>query len=192
MVDGHQKSTAGPPRLRCPACSSSVEMPAEKCPRCNVNLRTAYLKPPRKGFSRMAPAARAGLMMMAIVALAGVATVWEPSAEPEPPPLAEAEDVLPPLRVIKGAPPNFWRLAAEHPVLLRPYILVYEARAAVMETNERFERRQRLLEELEGVMVGLEVQSEDDMYSIFVKMPPGLRGQMLQELDNIYGNPVQP
>ena len=194
MVDDHSKSQSGPPRLRCPACSSSVELPAEQCPHCGVNLRTAYMKPPRRGLSRLAPAVRAGIMMLAVVALAGVATVWEPSAEPEapPPPPVKAEAGPPPLRVIKGAPPNFWRLAAEYPVMLRPYIIVYEARASIMQANERFERRQRLLEELEGVMSGVEVHNDDDLYSIFVKVPPSLRGQMLQELDQIYGRPDQP
>ena len=192
MVDERRKSASVLPRLRCPACSSVVEMPAQQCPRCGVNLRTAYIKPGRKRFSRLAPAARAGIMMLGIVALAGVATVWEPSPEPER--TAKAEPVQiesgpPPLRVIEGAPPNFWRLAAEHPVMLRPYIIVYEARAAIMQANERFEKRQRLLEELEGVMTGLEVQDEDNMYDIFVKMPPGFRGQMLEELDKIYGDP---
>jgi len=176
-----------PPTLRCPACASSVEMPADKCPFCGVNLRTAYIKGDRIKRSRLVPAVQGGFMMLAVVALAGIATVWEPSEEPDPPVKAEVEPP-PPLRVIEGAPPNFWRLAAEHPVMLRPYIIVYETRAAIMQVNERFERRQRFLEELESIISGVEIQDEDDMYSIFVKIPPGYRGQMLQELDRIYGN----
>ena len=198
MIDDRLKSESAPSRLRCPVCSSTVEMPASQCPHCGVNLSTAYIKADRKRHSRLAPAVRAGIMMLAVVALAGVATVWEPSAEPRPAvrtaaaPPAQAEAGPPPIRMIEGAPPNFWRLAAEHPILLRPYIIVYETRAAIMKVNERLEKRQRLLEEIESLTADLEIREDEDMYSIFVRMPPSLRGQMLREMDSIYGQSHQP
>lgn len=175
------------PSLRCPACSSHVQLPAVLCTFCGVDLRTAYIKV-KKRSAPLTMAFKGGIFMLALVGLAGVATFWVPADDPVV--VEEAASVdLSPLRVIKGAPAYFSILAAEYPILLRPYIIVYETRATIMSVNERIEKRQKLLENIDVVFEELELKSDDDMYSIFVKLPPGQRIKMLKEMESLYDQP---
>jgi hypothetical protein len=59
------------PKLRCPACSSLVTLPAELCPRCGAHLRTGY-----RPEAEEAPAGRGRLILgLAVLVLVIAAAV---------------------------------------------------------------------------------------------------------------------
>lgn len=60
----------GRPRLRCPACSFMVPLPAETCPKCRANLRSGLLPIDEEPASNRGRLIIAGLVLLVIIGLA--------------------------------------------------------------------------------------------------------------------------
>lgn len=61
------------PTLRCPVCSTMVELPATVCPKCRTNLRTGYTPPRDNGILARGRLVFGGLILLiAIIAAAAV------------------------------------------------------------------------------------------------------------------------
>lgn len=76
------------PMLRCPVCSTMVELPAITCPKCNTNLRTGYTPPDSSLFGR--GRLIFGGLVLVLVIIAAVAVMFfnkeEPYTAPVPTP----------------------------------------------------------------------------------------------------------
>lgn len=60
------------PKLRCPACSFMVPLPAETCPRCQANLRTGVVEGQAEAETGRTKMILLGLTLLVIIGLAVV------------------------------------------------------------------------------------------------------------------------
>lgn len=75
MTDLNNQNPAtedGRPRLRCPACSFMVPLPAETCPKCRANLRSGQIPVAEEPDSNRGRMIIAGLVLLVIIALAAI------------------------------------------------------------------------------------------------------------------------
>lgn len=65
------EAEGGRPKLRCPACSFMVPLPAENCPQCRANLRSGVVPASEDvGASNRGRLIIAGLVLLVIIGLA--------------------------------------------------------------------------------------------------------------------------
>ncbi len=161
------------PQLRCPACGSLISLPARECPECQADLRTG--RRPRKWYrlrlNRCPRIVRRGLKLIVTLGLAAWAwlAIQNYRFAPPPPPTASP-----------GAPDSFQRLAADHPALLRPYVLVYKSRAAVSNYNTQLGNRQEFWQEL--ARTDPNELTEREAYEFSRALSPAQRIRILKEL----------
>ena len=68
------------PKLRCPVCSTMVELPAVDCPKCSTNLRTGYTPPDNSRYLRSRLIF--GGFVLLLVIIAAVAVLFFNKEEP--------------------------------------------------------------------------------------------------------------
>ncbi|MDR0881281.1 MAG: hypothetical protein LBP55_01865 [Candidatus Adiutrix sp.] len=143
--------------------------PVTACPKCGTDLRTGAR--PRRRFSRLAVGLKKMiywclfLWVMLIAYQQG--RIWQ----------IKNERLEPGQTGFKVAT-DFKRLAAQHPILLRPYIAVYKAREAVKDLNKSASQRQRVLEELRRA----DIYSDQAALTYSQELTPGQRARMLRDL----------
>lgn len=86
----------------------------------------------------------------------------------------------PPAAVPK-APDSFQRLAGEYPVLLRPYVIMYKTKAAVVDYRDNLTYRQRFMEAL-AKSGGAYDAGANEAVAMSRQLTPGQRLKMLKEL----------
>lgn len=165
--------------LRCPGCADMIELPAEICSRCCFDLRLGY-RPKRRFWPRLPKSFRCLTPFLTLLVLLILADkVWEGVQNylqaPPPKPV-----------VIARAPDSFASLAAENPILLKPYVLIYKARAAVAEYQDQVGYRQRFMAELANASAAYG-NGTDETEEMFRKMTPAERLKTLKELMQIIG-----
>ena len=87
------------PKLRCPVCSTMVELPAINCPKCNTNLRTGYT-PPDSGRYIRGRLILGGLVLLLVI-IAAVVLFFNkeepyqaPAASPAPTSASSGPDII--------------------------------------------------------------------------------------------------
>lgn len=182
---------AGRPQLRCPACADLFTPPAETCPACGIDLRLGrrrkrrllpkWLKIPPQLLRPLKKIVALGLCL-ALVGLAADGIYSYINRPPAPP----AE--------VPRAPDSFQRLAGEYPILLRPYVVMYKAQAAVGDYRDNLVYRQRFMEEMAKAADPDQSGAGDEALTLSRRMTPGQRIRMLRELLAMSGpaNEAQP
>lgn len=164
--------------MRCPACGAHFSPPAEICPRCRFDLRLGarqrrpwpkWLKIPSPIRRPLKLACTAGLVLALFAAVLG--GLQGDNNRPPAAPVA-----------VPRAPDSFQRLAGEYPVLLRPYVIMYKARAAVADYRDNLGYRQRFMEELAKASETGGMSETDEIVIMSRRMTPGQRMRMLREL----------
>ncbi|UQZ89278.1 hypothetical protein C4J81_08755 [Deltaproteobacteria bacterium Smac51] len=176
------------PRLRptilCPACGITVQLPAMECESCGVDLRTGMKLSGGNifDFSKfggwLKSAVQWAVFCFIVVQIYGYVTAGdEPVMVLSPKNQMKVTEIMP--QEIKDSVPDKLRqLAEEHPILLQPYILMYEAQEVIRLMNEGSLRRDNVMGSAS------EVFSESGQDSThYVKTTPAMRYHILEELD---------
>lgn len=163
------KSTAQTqrPRLRCPACGAEVELPSSHCPKCEVDLRTG-IRPPKKSIIPYLPQVTMFVKIGLVVLVCSL--LW---------PYAIKEK-----QSYEGASlgQTIKILAQDHPIIMKPYVIVNEAVESIKEVNRKLSTRH---EHIDKWLHSLDGTSPAENTQPLRELTPAQRYKTLQELDSI-------
>lgn len=130
------------PKLRCPACSFMVPLPAESCPKCRANLRSGIIPDEEESSPNRARLVIAGLVLLVIIGLAAIFFSGLLDGPQSPatgtPGTAKSSDVIgEALEAIESLP--------DQNIGVRPDIILNRAK----DTADQAEGRRRMEEETE-------------------------------------------
>lgn len=152
------------PKMRCPACGDLIALPADTCPDCGVVLRN-WLPGMPQAQEPSSVIVNSLKMTVKVMLLVGLSVILVKAFWP---------------RDYTKSGTDFQSLAREHPVLLKPYVVVYETRQIIDGANDSLTRRQRIIEAAAKDPARGEVSEEALEYSR--RMTPHQRAKTLKEL----------
>lgn len=155
------------PGLRCPACGSEVELPANFCPHCKANLRTGMRPPKRFTIPHLPPL---GTVLKIGVVLLACILLWSQTLMEKH---SYKEATLG--QTIKN-------LAQEHPIIMKPYLIANDVVENIQAVNLTLSIRHSYIEKW---LHSLDGTSTTEDIRPLRNLTPAQRYETLQDLDRI-------